>query len=125
MSSKTIDFEQAETVVATVYSVGDTSVVFVIGQGIVIEVSLHQDLLSYFKKFEGSTRVFLLHGIAQYIYLEDCELELSAFKFHSCELLTETSRRDFLNNFVRYGAASLGPLEDPYIALFIEENTYS
>lgn len=125
MSSQTIDFEQIETVVATVYSVQDTSVVFIIGQGYVIETSLPPDLILFFKKFELSTRVFMLRGLAQYVYCNDCELELVAFQLHAGEIVSETCRRDFLNNFVRYGASGLGPLEDPYISLFIEHKTYS
>lgn len=125
MSSQTIDFEQTETVVATVYSVLDKSVVFIIGQGIVIEIFLTQDLITFFKNFEQTSRVFQLYGIAQYTYLDDCDLQLVAFKIQSGQLLAETSKREFLNNFVRYGAASLGPLEDPYISLFIEHKTYS
>lgn len=125
MSCPTIDFEQIETVVATVYAVLDKSVVFVIGQGTVIETPLPPDLLVFFKMYENTTRVFLLCGIAKYTYIGDCELELVAFQLHSGRIITETCKKDFLNHFVRYGASSLGPLEDPYISLFIENKTYS
>lgn len=125
MSLQTIDFEQIETVTASICSVREKSIVFIIGQGIVVETELAEKFINFFKPYELTTRVFHLHGIAQYTFIEDYEVQLIGFKIESYKLIPLTTRRDFLNNFIKYGASNLGSLEDPYISLFIEKENYS
>ena len=63
MIKKSVGFERASDVLAIVYSVKDGSAVFVVPNGfVVLEVPLSQTQAEYFKMYEKSPNVFVLHG---------------------------------------------------------------
>lgn len=90
MIKKSVDFERASDVQAIVYSVKDGSAVFVVPNGFVmLEVPLSQTQAEYFKMYEKSPNIFMLHGKAKFHYVRDCEVELVGFSMESSELTNQ------------------------------------
>lgn len=83
-------FERASDVLAIVYSVKDGSAVFVVPNGfVVLEVPLSQTQAEYFKMYEKSPNVFVLHGKAKFHYVCDCEVELVGFSIEKSKLTNQ------------------------------------
>lgn len=90
MIKKNVDFERASDVQAIVYSVKDGSAVFVVPNGfVVLEVPLSQTQAEYFKMYEKSPNVFVLHGKAKFHYVCDCEVELVGFSIEKSKLTNQ------------------------------------
>lgn len=89
MIKKSVDFERESDVQAIVYSVNEGSAVFVVLKGfVVLEVPVSQVQEEYFKMYENSPKVFMLHGKAKFHYVCDCEVELIGFTLDTSELTT-------------------------------------
>jgi hypothetical protein len=85
-----VGFERASDVQAIVYSVNDGSAVFVVPNGfVVLEVPLSQTQAEYFKMYEKSPNVFVLHGKAKFHYVCDCEVELVGFSIEKSKLTNQ------------------------------------
>jgi len=93
MIKKSVGFERASDVQAIVYSVNDGSAVFVVPNGfVVLEVPLSQTQAEYFKMYEKSPNVFVLHGKAKFHYVCDCEVELVSLDFSILKPTSSTSQ---------------------------------
>lgn len=99
MINKSVDFERASDVQAIVYSVKDGSAVFVVPNGFVmLEVPLSQTQAEYFKMYEKSPNIFMLHGKAKFHYVCDCEVEMIGFSIESSELTTQLINPSLLSD---------------------------
>lgn len=99
MIKKSVDFERKSDVQAIVYSVKEGSAVFVVLKGfVVLEIPVSQVQAKYFKMYEKSPKVFMLHGKAKFHYVCDCEVELVGFTLDTSELTTHLVNQNLFSH---------------------------